>query len=418
MKISILTLGTRGDVQPYLALAAALAARHHSVTLAAPGDFQSWVEEYGLRFHSLGMEFQAFLQKPEVRRALTGQWFGLIRAWRRVIVPLMRDMLEGAWAAASDADVVIYHPKVIAAPDICERNGALPICAAVVPIFPTREFPLLVTSRNFGSLLNKFSYRLFSFSRLAYLSILNRWRRQTLGLGRGPSLSAPGSFRGRLHPRLCAISPALVPRPSDWDDGIHLTGAWVLPSTDPWQPDETLQRFLQQGPPPVYIGFGSMTTADPLGLTRTMIRAVERSGVRAILATGWGGLSSDEAPSSIHLLEGAPHDLLFPLCRAVVHHGGAGTTAAGLRAGLPTLICPFGVDQPFWGGRVSSLGCGPEPLPIKRVNADGMAARLTDLVNTEKYRYNARRIQAEMAKESGVETAADAIERMAMIRCV
>lgn len=406
LRIAIMTVGTRGDVQPMLALASALRSRGHTVDVAAPSNFESWVQELGFRFHSLGLDMEKFLDSPEVKRAVSGDWLGLARVWRKTIVPVMDSLLKGVHAVGKDADVIIFHPKVYGASDLAEATGARLVCASLIPVFPTQEFPVPIWARNFGPFLNKLSYSMFSLSRLPYRTILNRWRRTILGLGKGALLAYPWQLRGQSCLRLCPVSPTVLPPPADWDTGVHMTGYWFLEQNrNDWKPDDSLKEFLKQGPPPIYIGFGSMTNRAPDQLTRMVLKAVSHAGVRAVLATGWGGLSPAEVPRTVHTLSSAPHEALFPLCRAVVHHGGAGTTAAGLRAGRPTLICPHFVDQPFWARRVYWLGCGPEPLPLKHLTADLLAARLKQLVNIKSYGDRASKIASDIALEDGLEYA-------------
>lgn len=206
-------------------------------------------------------------------------------------------------------------------------------------------------------------------------------------------------------------SPAVFPRPWDWDDGLHMAGYWFLDEDPDWQPDADLRAFLDAGEPPVYIGFGSMTPKNPEAATREIIEGVRRAGVRALLAVGWGGLAKIDLPEKVHMIDGAPHHALFPLMSAVVHHGGAGSTAAGLRAGRPTLVCPLSVDQPFWGHHVWKVGCGPKPQAMNRLNAEGFATGLRELTGTDSYRVRAQEVAEAMAREDGVARAIEVIER-------
>ena len=240
MKIAILSLGTRGDVQPYVALGKALLARGHVVLLAAPDNFASWIEGHGLRFHPLGIDMEALLQSPEVRRVMSGNLFALAKVWRQTIGPMGRDLLEATWQASREADVIVYHPKASGAEDVAEAVGAVPVCAAPVPMFPTAEFPAIPFTGNYGRWLNRMTYELYKLSRPIYLRVINRWRAEVLGLGKGPVFSPPGAFRGGLATRLCAVSPAVVPRPRDWDDGAHMTGYWFLDEGEHWRPDPAL----------------------------------------------------------------------------------------------------------------------------------------------------------------------------------
>ncbi len=410
MKIAILTIGTRGDTQPYIALARALVARGHDVVLAAPDNFADWVEGHGLDFRPIGIDMQAFIQSPEARQIMAGNVFALARIWRRTVVPMMRGSLDATWEAARDAEVIVYHPKAGGAVDMTEATGAALVCAAPLPMFPTGAFPLFGLSGNYGPRLNRLSWTVMSLSRAFYMGIINRWRREALGLGNGPIFLPPGGFRGGLAPRLCAVSPTVLSGSDNNEPGLHITGYWFLDEGQDWQPDRALAAFLEAGEPPVYVGFGSMTTRDPAQLADAVVEGVRRAGVRAILATGWGGMEQIDVPETVHVIEGAPHEALFRHVTAVVHHGGAGTTGAGLRAGLPTLICPLAFDQPFWGRRVHALGCGPEYLRLKHLTADRFALRLGQLTRTDSYRRNAAEIARAISKEDGLARAVDVIE--------
>ncbi len=402
MNIALLSFGTRGDVQPYVALGKALKARGHDVLLGAPDNFRDWVEGHGLPFHGLGFDMEAFLRSPEIRRVMAGNWFALAGVWREKIQPMVRNLFDATWEAGRDADMIVYHPKVTGAPDVAEATGARLACVAPIPLFPTGDYPLLTPKWNFGSRLNRLTYNAYYLSRPPYLKAINRWRRDAMGLGKGPALAPLGGYKGGMAPRICAVSPSVVPRPRDWRKHDHMTGYWFLEEGRDWRPDPALADFLQAGEPPVYIGFGSMTTRRPDRLTQQIVEGVRRAGVRALLATGWGGLETLEVPDTVHVIEGAPHDALFRHVAAVVHHGGAGTTAAGLRAGRPTLVCPLGMDQPFWGHRVWTLGCGPQPQRLKRLDADSFARGLEDLVRNAAYRARAADVARAIAKEDGI----------------
>lgn len=208
-------------------------------------------------------------------------------------------------------------------------------------------------------------------------------------------------------------SPSLVPKPSDWGDKIDVVGFFFLNQMDlqSYQPPKELADFLDRGSPPVYIGFGSMVVANPDALTRTIIEAVKLTGLRAIVSQGWGGLgAADDLPDSIFVIGNCPHDWLFSRCCAVVHHGGAGTTAAGLLAGCPTLVVPFFGDQPFWGESCYRAGVGPEPLPIDQVDTKRLVDALGRLL-FPRVRERAKEISEEMKQENGVEGAIEAFHR-------
>ncbi len=411
MKIAILTLGTRGDVQPYIALGKALQARGHDVLLAAPENFAQWVTEHGLSFRSIGIDMQAFLQSAEVREVMAGNILAMIRIWKTHIVPWMKRSLQATWEAGRGADLIIYHPKTLAAVDVAEATGAALVSTSPIPLYPTSAFPMAVWTFDKWRWLNRLTYKLHYLARLLYRGIYNDWRKTILGLDEGPVfVPFGGEIGGAMSPRLCAVSPAVVPRPDDWDDGLHMTGYWFLDEGFDWRPDASLKAFLDAGETPVYIGFGSMTSRDPQKLARTIVDGVRRAGVRAILATGWGGVAEIDVPDSLYVIDSAPHEALFKHVAAVVHHGGAGTTAAGLRAGLPTLVCPLSVDQPFWGHRIWKLGCGPKPQSLRRLRSERFAKGLVALTQTPSYRERAQAVARAIAGEDGIANAVAVID--------
>ena len=167
----------------------------------------------------------------------------------------------------------------------------------------------------------------------------------------------------RGQPILYGYSPAVIPPPADWGADIHVTGYWFLDPAEDWTPDAALTDFLAAGPPPVYVGFGSMSSRNPEATANLILDALARTGQRGIIHAGWGGLQRTDLPASVMMVDGVPFAWLFPRVAAVVHHGGAGTTSAGLRAGVPSVVVPFFGDQPFWAQRVADLGVGPAPIP-------------------------------------------------------
>jgi sterol 3beta-glucosyltransferase len=210
-----------------------------------------------------------------------------------------------------------------------------------------------------------------------YVKATNDFRAKVLDLpplGRFPDLLVRAD--GSPVPIIYPYSPHLLPVPDDFPPHVHVTGSWFLDRPADWQPDPELVRFLEAGPAPVYVGFGSMGGSGGLERAKVVLEALEKSGQRGLIASGWGGLKASELPPSVFMLESVPHDWLFPKVSAVVHHGGAGTTAAGLRAGKPTVICPFLGDQPFWGRLVYERGVGPQPIPQGKLTA----ARLTEAI--------------------------------------
>lgn len=238
MKISTVTLGTRGDVQPFMALARRLQDRGHTVCLAAPENFASWISSHGLTFHSMGVDMEALLQTAEVRNVLAGNWRKLPSLWQKTILPMVRASLEATAAAARDAEVIVFHPKAGGVPDVAEATGALAISATPLPMAPTREFPLWVMKGSYGGFLNRLSWHMLRTARAPYAKLLNTWRRESLGLGKGRSFVPIGRLHEGDALQLCAVSPAVLPRPADWPQHVHMVGIGFSMGENrkPWTP--------------------------------------------------------------------------------------------------------------------------------------------------------------------------------------
>jgi len=405
MQITILTVGTRGDVQPYVALGAGLRAAGHQVTVATSAHFAGFIAERGLRPATLSLDAMEMMETAEGRAALGGK--GILSLIKRMR-PVMRQILDEGWAASQGADLIIYNPKALSGYHVAEKLGTPALIAHPAPVLaPTAAFPMpALPATNLGP-LNKLSYKLvLSASQGPFGGLINEWRREVLGL---PPVKSERLLRGQPIPILYGFSPLVVPPPPDWDETVRVTGYWFLDRPDSWQPPADLARFLAAGPPPVYIGFGSMAGRDATQTSAAVLEAVRRAGVRAVLATGVGGLEAT-SEGDIFALKEAPHDWLFPQMAAVVHHGGAGTTGAALRAGRPQLICPFFADQPFWGHRVAALGVGPRPIPQKRLSADRLAAALATLTADAAMAGRAAELGAQIWAEDGVGRAVELVE--------
>lgn len=399
-RILILTAGSQGDVQPYVALGSGLQLAGWDVLLASDRSFANLASAHSLAFAPLRAPFAELAQTDAGKAAIAGKKaFSL-----KHIMPMLRQMMDDAWDVAQQyqPDAVVYHAKPLAGYHIADKLGIPGFLAMALPVYsPTRTFANpIVGGGNYGGWLNTLSYTLFlKASLLPYRRLINQWRQEKLGL---PPFQNEQTLRDRPVPKLYAYSPHVVPVPADWDASSKVTGYWFLDAPTDWQPPAELVRFLASGAPPLYIGFGSMATQAAARTTRLVIDAVQQSGQRAILATGWGGLSAAEVPDYIHLLRSAPHDWLFPHCLAVVHHGGAGTTGAGLRAGKPTVICPFFGDQPFWGQRVYALGVGPRPIPQKQLTADNLAQAIQTATRDTAMHQRAISLGAKIRAEAGV----------------
>lgn len=401
MKFVILATGTRGDVQPFVALAQGLIVAGHEAVLAAPGSFEPFVRSHGVSFAPMGTDYAALLESAEGKAALSGNPVQVVRILRQTVFPMMRRMLDDAWEAAQGANALIYHPKVLAGVHLAERLGVPCFIGTPVPVVvPTAAFPApAFVGRSLGGPLNRLTYAAVRSGSRPFRGMVTEWRRTRLGLG--PRRESEYTHGGRPIPVLHAFSPHVVPPPADWPPEAIVTGYWFLRPTAAWKPPAALAAFLEAGPPPVYVGFGSVSGVDRDAVTRLVVDALTQAGVRGVLATGAG-----ETPAlltdRILAIPGAPHDWLFPRMAAVVHHGGAGTTAAGLTAGRPTVICPSTTDQPFWGWQVHRLGVGPAPIPHRHLSAKRLAAAIRTATGDEAMQRRALALGEQIRAEDGV----------------
>ena len=410
MNVLILTLGSRGDVQPYVALGCGLQRAGHHVKLVTAEPFGQFVTENGLEFAPLRGEFLSLLQTNAGKAAVAGK--GNVFKLMQQVKPMFRQMLDDAWQAAAGSDIVVYHPKALGGYSIAEKLGVPPVLALPAPLYsPTRAFPSLLLPFNDLGRLNHASHRLTIWlASLSLRGLLNQWRRDVLGLA---AVKDELTVRGRPVLRLYPYSPSVLPTPPDWGERSVATGYWFLDHPGDWTPSDELAAYLERGAPPVYVGFGSMPSQDAEAKTRLIVEALRLAGQRGVVATGWGGLAASVASEQVHMLEAAPHDWLFPQMAAVVHHGGAGTTAAGLRAGAPTVICPFFGDQPFWGRRIAALGVGPAPIAQKKLTAAKLADAIRRVTGDSALRERAHLLGAQIRQEDGIGRAVAVIEHEA-----
>ena len=408
MRITLLTLGTRGDVQPFVALGTGLQRAGHDVTLVTAEQFADFVTVHGLDFAPLDRRFLAMIDTPEGKDIFEGN--SRIKVIR-MAMPIMRSVLSDSWKGSSGAEAIIYHQKILSGYDIAEKLGIPAIMAMPLPVYPTRAFTNPILPIGLPTILNRTSYAANSGGKVPFMGIVNDFRKNDLGLPpRGRFASEARLPNGRQIPLLHAYSPAVVPVPDDWPPQVTATGYWFLDGDSESQPPDDLSRFLADGPKPVYVGFGSMIAKEAGKKMAIILKALQLAGQRGVVASGWAGLSAEDVPPSVHLLDHAPHDRLFPHMTAVVHHGGAGTTAAGLRAGMPTVITPFFGDQHFWGRRVRELGAGPGAIPQRKLSAENLAAAIREAVENPAIRAAAEGLGDKIRAEDGVGRAVAAVE--------
>lgn len=409
MTITILAAGSRGDVQPYVALGVALRQAGARVRLATFGAFATLVEGAGLEFFQLPGDIMGVAASADVKHALEADNPLKVLLSFNQLKTLAAGLNAGFFAACADATAVVYHPGASIGDSIARHLGVPGILAAPFPMVRTADYPALVfyDGPRLGRAYNRLTHRAFEeIMWVASHDTVKAFWRKTAGrvpagfgnpFGRSPTPNTP---------TLIGCSRHVFAQPADWPADVHQTGYWFLDEPD-WTPPPGLNAFLEAGPAPVYVGFGSIgSPAQAAATTRLVITALQQSGHRGLLATGWSGLSAEiPLPPEIYRLDSAPHGWLFPRVAAVVHHGGAGTTAAGLRAGVPSVLIPHGNDQFAWGRRVHELGVGPRPLPRKRLTLEALADALT-AVRSPDMRAAAADLGRRIRTEDGAGTAA------------
>jgi UDP:flavonoid glycosyltransferase YjiC (YdhE family) len=302
--------------------------------------------------------------------------------------------------------------------EAASKRGIPVAFSYVIPFAPTRAFPSFFLGPlrfSLGEGYNSLTHTLMHQVLWAGLGgpMTNGWRKR-LGLRPWRSYAEMLNYGRHLGtPMLYSFSPSVIPKPPDWDEYQHVTGYWFLDALPDWQPPTDLVDFLERGSPPVYIGFGSMSHEDPERQTRLALRALELTGQRGIFLTGWGGITRLSAPPNVFFVDNVPHAWLFPRMAAVVHHGGAGTTAAGLRSGVPSIIPAFVGDQCAWADIVMKLGAGPRVPGIKQLTAEKLAQAINTAVKDSALRARAAALGEKIRAENGIARAVEVIERHA-----
>jgi UDP:flavonoid glycosyltransferase YjiC (YdhE family) len=417
----VFALGSRGDVQPCVTLGAGLKAAGHDVVIASFEAFRPLARGVGLDFAPVASDPG---HRVELRRVQA--WHEAGRnpgAFIRRMVSTLDSQLLAAIAdfkpVAEGADAVISPLLGFSGFDLADKLGIPSFGAFLQPVTPTRAFahPYAVPPSPSipGPLVPRYNRASYVFAEALWWRglrrLINRGRTEVLGLGPMPREDFYRWTRHPRHPILYGYSPSVLPRPSDWGDWAHVTGYWFPERPAEWRPPAGLEEFLDAGPAPVYVGFGSMMPREPAVLEQTILTALERTGLRAVLLRGPARLGGRGVPENVFVVDDIPHDWLLPRVRAIVHHGGSGTTGAGFHAGVPAVAVPFFFDQAFWGWRLAALGVGPPSIPYSRLTAERLAAALDVMTRDVGMRERAATLGARVRAENGVADAVAAFHR-------
>jgi UDP:flavonoid glycosyltransferase YjiC (YdhE family) len=416
MRIDILAIGSEGDVRPNVALGLGLQAVGHRVRIVTLGGFDALVRGHGLDHLSIGgspreIADTAAGREWVARRATTR---GFLRGFVDVARSLIAQGIAAYARACQDVELLIVNSLGLAVGvHIAERLGIGLIRTHTSPFTPTRydydgRRDFMTAVRGDLTACAGATFRLVMWSLMR--STTNRARREILALPPLPLQEPFGAMDRRRIPALDAYSPAVVARPPDWGDWIHVTGYWFLDNGPAWQPPAALVDFLASGPPPVFVGFGSTPFPNPAAATDLVVGALSRTRQRGVVVAGGSGLATGRLTDDILSIDAVSHRWLFPQVCAAVHHGGAGVTGAALRAGLPSVVVPVFADQPFWGSRVLGLGVGPRPIPAKKLTGEALAAAIRATADRA-MRRRAAAIGERIATEDGVARAIAAIHQ-------
>jgi sterol 3beta-glucosyltransferase len=411
-QITIVASGSRGDVQPYVALGTGLKDAGYAVRLLASENFETLATEAGLDFSSTGISIEAITQSDEWRSVLeTGNFIAILGKMQSEMKRHAADSARLMPSLIQGSDLIVTGMSVLGLHSLADLYQIPMVRAYVFPFTPTAEFATPLVPKLPFKALNRLSFHLTHQMFWQTSKAIDSEIRKFKGLPKGSFWGPFAEIERRHTPLLYGYSPHVLPRPHDWAAHHQVTGYWFLDAPADWNPPADLMNFLAKGSPPVYIGFGSMGSRDPQAAGQIALEALARSGQRGVLAAGWGGIQAQAVPDSVYVMSSLPHSWLFPQMAAVVHHGGAGTTAAGLRAGIPSIIVPFMGDQPFWGERVRALGVGPAPIPRRQLTAAKLAQAITLAISNQAMRRQASQLGERIRAEDGIGQAVRLIEQ-------
>lgn len=397
MHITILALGSRGDVQPYAVLGYGLKSAGHQVRFITFESFASLIAELGLDFHPIPGNAQTVVAGGGTNM------LGLVRSFTSLAKAYAQSLSD---PHLGETDLIINQlPGGLYGFDLAEKYNLPMMLASVIPLARTNSMPLM----GFPTLpLPGYNQMTYSMGEKVlwqmFRSVINEWRTQTLKL---PPLSFKGYFDQlgtQKFPILNGFSEHVVPRPANWNEHIHITGYWFAEEKY-WDPPKDLLDFLDAGKPPVFIGFGSMPVKNPCRTTEIILEALKRSGQRGVLHSGWGGLGKMSLPDTVFKIEYAPYDWLFPRMSMIFHYGGSGTTSYALRSGVPSCLIPFVFDQFYWGRAIAKLGAGPPPIPFKKMTVENLQWAIEVGIRTHHIQQSAANLGKKIRLENGVRAA-------------
>ena len=416
--IVIITLGTQGDIRPLLGLAVGLRRRGHSVRMLTSINFKHQIEREGVSFYLLTGNYEELILSNPSLCDVGLDLMAMMQLTRKQMTMWAENWVDQGLIACQGASLLLGTGNAsLLATALGERLGLPVAYAQLQPLTPSRYLPnMIMPTKSLPGLVKQGinqSLRLVAWHIMK--PAINQIVRPQLGLKPYPWYG-PYFYHNREVRVLYGFSSQLIRRPLDWPDNAHICGYWRLEQAS-WEPSDDLLSFLSSGAPPIYVGFGSMPSTDARAFTQCIIAALERCGLRAVLASGWGGLMADvvaDNPKRYFHLTDAPHSWLFPRMAAAVHHGGAGTTGAALTAGIPSVVIPFYGDQPFWAHCLAQREVAP-PALTRRTLTPEILARALRKVTHSRMRERAELIGQRVRQEDGIGSAIGQLMRWGIL---
>ncbi|MEZ5008443.1 MAG: glycosyltransferase [Chitinophagales bacterium] len=425
-KVTILTIGTSGDVHPFVALGIGLKKAGFEVKIATHEEFKTLVEDYGLTFSPVVGNVGASMKTEQVKKSIDegGKRKEFFNSLIDEAAPLFEQALLEFKTACEGAELVVSSALTLHVASYLTDHFDVPlIFCSVNPAGPTSEFHHILADPAIGpkvmhSAYNKTTHKILTEIIWRYIKaeLEPAWNKLM------PEVKFPKldplqkAFERKLPLILMAYSPAILPKPKDWSVLQHVTGFWWLPSIEKYAPEQALVDFVENGEKPIYAGFGSMANENDQMLSTIVIPAIKALHQRAVILDDGSDLSEFKNDPDLFFIKRADFNWLFPKMKAIVHHGGVGTTGLSIQAGIPTLIVSFIPDQRFWGWQLAQIGAMPKPIPKKSINYQTFHDSLQELINNQTYHNITHELAVKMKEEHGVDTAVDTIINYLAIR--
>ncbi len=410
MKAILFSIGTRGDIEPFLAIAQLLKEKDWDLICVFPEQFREAVEKMDIPFRGFNKEFLEMLDGKEAKMVMGSQGsifkrIGFMIKMAKVGIKLSKEMLalQHYIQKEEKPDRILYHPKCNYGLIWGMENLGKSILVSPIPGVSHTINHLTVLGGNYGEFLNKLS---FWAANTMKAIVLNKVSKRYIKDYHGLKVTVPSIKKAMLEKEktFYTISPSLFPKPKYWPASAHIVGFYERDKAKNWQADESLIQFIKKNSKIIFITFGSMSNSNPKEKTRIIVEVLKRNNISAIINTSWGGLEKiEDSSDNIHFVNNLPYDWIFPQMYAIIHHGGSGTTHTALKYACPNLVIPHILDQPYWNKTITKLHLGPKGVSIKNLNEKKFEPKLLDLINNKSYKINAELIAEQMKKENNTE---------------